>query len=143
MTPAPPYATLSLKVSIVSFCHSATLSICHSYTGRQQLFFIHAIVTQYEGGEPCSVCGHRLQRSSEAPTVAPATVPTPILQGWLYLGSYDTASRSDLLRAMGITHILNVRALQAVPTPMLQRFCTMPPFGHYSLVQQLSRSAAL
>mmetsp|Transcript_11219 Transcript_11219/g.33671 ORF Transcript_11219/g.33671 Transcript_11219/m.33671 type:complete len:326 (+) Transcript_11219:228-1205(+) len=61
----------------------------------------------YEGGEPCSVCGHRLQKSSEAQTVAPATVPTPILQGWLYLGSYDTASRSDLLRAMGITHILN------------------------------------
>ncbi len=65
-------------------------------------------VRQYEGGEPCSVCGHRLQHSSEAPAAAPAIVPAPILQGFLYLGSYDVASRSELLKAMSITHILNV-----------------------------------
>ena len=31
-----------------------------------------------------------------------------MLPGFLYLGSYDNASRSELLTAMGITHILNV-----------------------------------
>jgi dual specificity MAP kinase phosphatase len=39
-------------------------------------------------------------------------LPVPIIPGTLYLGSYDTASRSEVLKAMGITHILNVgRAL--------------------------------
>ena len=32
----------------------------------------------------------------------------PIIAGFLYLGSYDSASRSELLKTMGITHILNV-----------------------------------
>jgi hypothetical protein len=35
-------------------------------------------------------------------------MPTTIINGFLYLGSYDTASRQDLLKAMGITHVLNV-----------------------------------
>jgi hypothetical protein len=35
-------------------------------------------------------------------------MPATIITGFLYLGSYDTASRQDLLKAMGITHILNV-----------------------------------
>jgi len=55
------------------------------------------------------VCGHRLQQSAERPLAAPTITPTPILQGSLFLGSYDVASRSDLLKAMDITHILNVR----------------------------------
>jgi hypothetical protein len=38
-------------------------------------------------------------------------MPTTILNGFLYLGSYDTASRQELLKAMGITHILNVRSV--------------------------------
>ncbi|KAG2433478.1 hypothetical protein HYH02_012596 [Chlamydomonas schloesseri] len=37
----------------------------------------------------------------------PSVLPTAVIPGSLYLGSYDTASRSELLRAMGITHILN------------------------------------
>jgi dual specificity MAP kinase phosphatase len=36
-------------------------------------------------------------------------MPATIISGFLYLGSYDTASRQDLLKAMGITHVLNVR----------------------------------
>lgn len=39
-------------------------------------------------------------------------LPTAIIPGRLYLGSYDTASRSEILKAMGITHILNVRWLR-------------------------------
>lgn len=35
-------------------------------------------------------------------------MPATIITGFLYLGSYDTASRQDLLKAMGITHVLNV-----------------------------------
>ncbi len=37
-------------------------------------------------------------------------IPANVIPGFLYLGSYDTASRSGLLKTMGITHILNVRA---------------------------------
>lgn len=36
------------------------------------------------------------------------TLCRPIIPGFLYLGSYDSASRSELLKTMGITHILNV-----------------------------------
>lgn len=65
----------------------------------------HAI-TQYEGGEPCKVCGHVLTITT---TGRPETVmPTTVVPGFLYLGSYDTASRQELLKAMQITDILNV-----------------------------------
>jgi hypothetical protein len=37
-------------------------------------------------------------------------MPTTVVPGFLYLGSYDTASRQELLKAMQITDILNVRA---------------------------------
>ena len=61
---------------------------------------------QYEGGEPCSICGHVMipagGRGHES------CMPTTILPGFLYLGSYDTASRQELLKAIGVTHILNV-----------------------------------
>jgi hypothetical protein len=61
---------------------------------------------QYEGGEVCGVCGHVI-------VVEPAdkhddVIPTTIIPGFLYLGNYDSASRSELLKAMNISHILNV-----------------------------------
>eukprot|EP00775_Hariotina_reticulata_P012671 gene12671-12798_t len=34
-------------------------------------------------------------------------MPTTIISGFLYLGSYDTASRQELLKSLGISHILN------------------------------------
>ena len=37
-----------------------------------------------------------------------AAQPTEVLPKFLYLGSYDHASRSELLKVMDITHILNV-----------------------------------
>ncbi len=82
---------------------------------------------QYEGGEPCKICGHRLVKMEERvlPTETSA-FPTEILPGFLYLGSYDNASRSELLKAMGVTHILNVRqpALSATMScePSLLRY---------------------
>lgn len=63
---------------------------------------------QYEGGEPCTVCGHTLAQHDDSADKSSA-FPTEILPGFLYLGSYDNASRSELLKTVGITHILNVR----------------------------------
>lgn len=60
----------------------------------------------YEAGEPCTVCGHTLARTDDSANRNSA-FPTEILPGFLYLGSYDNASRSELLKTVGITHILN------------------------------------
>lgn len=73
---------------------------------------------QYEGGEPCSICGHVLVLQSSANKPTESVMPTSIVPGFLYLGSYDTASRSEVLKAMAITHMLNVRRLQHI-----QRAC--------------------
>ena len=62
---------------------------------------------QYEGGEPCSVCGHRLAFPT-ANSQRASAFPSAILPSFLYLGSYDHASRSDALKMLEITHILNV-----------------------------------
>mmetsp|Transcript_17488 Transcript_17488/g.52573 ORF Transcript_17488/g.52573 Transcript_17488/m.52573 type:complete len:292 (-) Transcript_17488:88-963(-) len=59
----------------------------------------------YEGGEACSVCGHVMTVAEVKPT--DTVLPTAVIPGFLYLGSYDTASRSEILKAMAITHILN------------------------------------
>ncbi len=78
---------------------------------------------QYEGGEPCSVCGHRLVIPDTTSPKASA-LPSNILPQFLYLGSYDNASRSELLKTVGITHILNVRFylwLSTMCAPMLVR----------------------
>ncbi|KAJ9527252.1 hypothetical protein QJQ45_025531 [Haematococcus lacustris] len=59
----------------------------------------------YEGGVPCNICGHVM--STHENIKPEAVIPTGVIPGTLYLGSYDTASRSEMLKAMGITHILN------------------------------------
>eukprot|EP00877_Chromochloris_zofingiensis_P013562 jgi/Chrzof1/845/Cz01g31050.t1 len=59
-----------------------------------------------EGGEPCSICGHVVS-STQSRGQHESVMPTTIVPGFLYLGSYDTASRQELLKAMNITHILN------------------------------------
>lgn len=58
-----------------------------------------------ESGEPCKICGHVMTVSERKQQ--DTVLPTAIIPGRLYLGSYDTASRSEILKAMGITHILN------------------------------------
>lgn len=64
---------------------------------------------QYEGGEQCSVCGHQLRLAEAA--LSASVGPSEILPYFLYVGSYDSASRSELLKARGMTHILNVRTI--------------------------------
>ena len=73
---------------------------------------------QYLGGEPCAVCGHRLEGagarhgdSAAAPPVVkpPSAFPSEIVPGFLYLGSYDHASRHEILKTLGIGSILSVR----------------------------------
>lgn len=72
------------------------------------------------------MCGHRLQHTTEKGQL-PSAYPSEILPGFLYLGSYDNASRCELLKAMDITHILNVsrcrgsivrRAPRKAPLPL-------------------------
>eukprot|EP00887_Chlorella_sp_A99_P003068 scaffold9.g3068.t1 len=67
------------------------------------------LCAQYEGGEPCSVCGHRLAAPAGggANPKAPSAFPTEVLPDFLFLGSYDHASRSELLKTLGIGNILN------------------------------------
>ncbi|KAL5798005.1 hypothetical protein ACOSQ2_002825 [Xanthoceras sorbifolium] len=63
---------------------------------------------KYEEGEVCGVCGHRSPSSSEkTATLQVSAFPSEILPEFLYLGSYDNASRSELLKTQGITRVLN------------------------------------
>ena len=66
---------------------------------------------KYEEGEVCGVCGHRWKPSDGegAPARHESAFPTEVLKDFLFLGSYDNASRSEVLRTLSITHILNVR----------------------------------
>lgn len=65
------------------------------------------------------MCGHVL--TVPGPSSSQQMMPTPIVSGFLYLGSYDTASRSEVLKTLGISHLLNVRgapaAARAAPAP--------------------------
>ncbi|KAJ0054669.1 hypothetical protein Pint_01923 [Pistacia integerrima] len=62
---------------------------------------------KYEEGEVCGICGHRSPSSSEKPSLHVSAFPSEILPEFLYLGSYDNASRSELLKTQGITRVLN------------------------------------
>ena len=53
------------------------------------------------------MCGHRLVLGDPR-AHAPSSLPTEVLPGFLFLGSYDHASRTELLKTLGIGHILNV-----------------------------------
>ncbi|KAK9804083.1 hypothetical protein WJX73_004746 [Symbiochloris irregularis] len=60
----------------------------------------------YEGGEACSTCGHVMKPAEAASHPKASKFPDEIISHRLYLGSFDNASRVELLKAMGITHIL-------------------------------------
>ncbi|KAF9588799.1 hypothetical protein IFM89_016120 [Coptis chinensis] len=64
---------------------------------------------KYEEGEVCSICGHRAPEKSSASggIIHMSAFPSEIFPDFLYLGSYDNASRAELLKAQGISHILN------------------------------------
>ncbi|KAI4331030.1 hypothetical protein MLD38_029259 [Melastoma candidum] len=65
---------------------------------------------KFEEGEVCGVCGHTTVTSAvsdKAAGVHLSAFPTEILPHFLYLGSYDNASRSELLKSLGISRVLN------------------------------------
>ncbi|CAI9759915.1 unnamed protein product [Fraxinus pennsylvanica] len=65
---------------------------------------------KYEEGEVCGICGHRMPTVTDKYAAASGHVsafPSEILPDFLYLGSYDNASRAELLRTQRISHILN------------------------------------
>ncbi|KAK8694282.1 hypothetical protein V6N13_071836 [Hibiscus sabdariffa] len=66
---------------------------------------------KYEEGEVCGICGHRPPVSSDRTSLQLSAFPSVILPDFLYLGSYDNASRSELLKTQGITRVLNVKPL--------------------------------
>lgn len=67
---------------------------------------------KYEEGEVCGICGHRSASSAEKTTTLQVSAfPSEILPDFLYLGSYDNASRSGLLKTQGISRVLNVSFL--------------------------------
>uniref|UniRef100_A0A0E0NK82 Tyrosine-protein phosphatase domain-containing protein n=1 Tax=Oryza rufipogon TaxID=4529 RepID=A0A0E0NK82_ORYRU len=61
-----------------------------------------------EEGERCGVCGHRSgPMAGEPPATLDPAFPTEVLKDFLFLGSYNNASRSEVLKTLSITHILN------------------------------------
>lgn len=84
---------------------------------------------QYANGEPCTICGHVMTTSERRQQES--VLPTAIIPGSLYLGSYDTASRSEILKAMGITHILNVSGASCLQSynRVYHRMCGGVPCG--------------
>ncbi|KAE8685907.1 Protein-tyrosine-phosphatase IBR5 [Hibiscus syriacus] len=62
---------------------------------------------KYEEGEVCGICGHRTPVSSDKTSLQVSAFPSEILPDFLYLGSYDNACRSELLKTQGITRVLN------------------------------------
>ncbi|KAD2394397.1 hypothetical protein R6Q59_012857 [Mikania micrantha] len=62
---------------------------------------------KYEEGEVCGICGHRMPVGVEKNTIQVSAFPSEILPEFLYLGSYDNASRSELLKTLGISRVLN------------------------------------
>lgn len=73
---------------------------------REEACYICGHYHDYEGGEPCTICGHVMVKQDKR-NQQDSVLPTAIIPAFLYLGSYDTASRAELLKAMSITHILN------------------------------------
>lgn len=69
---------------------------------------------KYEEGEVCGVCGHRMPDLSDKTSIPVSAFPSAIVPEFLYLGSYDNASRSELLKTQGISRVLNVRLFTLV-----------------------------
>ncbi|KAJ8554565.1 hypothetical protein K7X08_025243 [Anisodus acutangulus] len=63
---------------------------------------------KYEEGEPCGICGHRMAVvTDKGSSIQVSAFPSEILPEFLYLGSYDNASRAELLKTQGISRVLN------------------------------------
>lgn len=61
-----------------------------------------------EEGEVCGICGHvPVATTAQLSAIHVSAFSSEILPDFLYLGSYDNASRSELLKTQGISRILN------------------------------------
>lgn len=96
---------------------------------RENPCFVCNHYHDYANGEPCSICGH-----AQAPVekIKASAFPSEIIQDFLYLGSYDNATRSELLKAIGVKRILNVRAMspQGLSHRVYRRFPARGPSSH-------------
>ena len=67
---------------------------------------------QYEGGEPCGVCGHTLAAPSPpctaTPSVPTAGAPPGRVGPGLWFGSYANAANPSVLRSLGVARILSL-----------------------------------
>ncbi|PHT43155.1 Protein-tyrosine-phosphatase IBR5 [Capsicum baccatum] len=73
---------------------------------------------KYEEGEPCGVCGHRMADiSDKSSSIQVIAFASEILPDFLFLGSYDNASRAELLKTQGISRVLNLQP-EKNPAPM-------------------------
>ena len=90
------------------------------------------LLPQYEGGEPCSICGHTLSPAVAAPPRAAAR-PGAMPGGRVFFGSYANAARCDLLKGMGVTHVVNVRARGRRGGGAVHVSCVRPPHPSSSL----------
>ena len=69
--------------------------------------------------QTCAICGHRVPDAAAQQTAAQLSAfPSEILPEFLYLGSYDNASRSELLKTQGISRVLNVSSLSLSLAPL-------------------------
>ncbi|KAI4384940.1 hypothetical protein MLD38_003024 [Melastoma candidum] len=68
---------------------------------------------KFAEGEVCGVCGHKrvtAECDRGSCSVHVSAFPTEILPNSLYLGTYDNASSSELLKAQGVSRIFNTVA---------------------------------
>ncbi|KAM3301525.1 hypothetical protein P3S67_016027 [Capsicum chacoense] len=65
---------------------------------------------KYEEGVPCGVCGHRMADiSDKSSSIQVSAFASEILLDFLFLGSYDNASRAELLKTQGISRVVNMK----------------------------------
>ncbi|KAG4982875.1 hypothetical protein JHK87_027624 [Glycine soja] len=70
----------------------------------EMAFLDHRVVSQKK---VCSICGHRIPVGLDKTSIQVSAFPSAVLPEFLYLGSYDNASRLELLKTQGISRILN------------------------------------
>jgi hypothetical protein len=68
----------------------------------------HATHKQYEGGEPCSICGHTLARASTPTASLPAAARPGRVGPALWFGSYEVGARPNLLTSLGVTRVVSL-----------------------------------
>lgn len=92
-------ASFVLRPSENAAAHAYNVPLSHGIISSKHV--------QYEHGEPCLVCGHT-SFEGRSSTMPPSAIPSEVIAGHLFLGSYDHASRCDMLKMLGIEYILNV-----------------------------------